>query len=246
MPKAGVFFFLCLALPLKLLGQEKEATNPFSVLGFLAYGVDSFAAGELKMLDYEQADQGNDTLERLVGGISFHYQIKKFQIYGTTIHGMRSGEEFTENPNDDLVRVIRNSTSLEALLGLKYQLLPINAFSAAPAKLYLNLQAGFLTVSKLNSDVIDNHELSFGLQIDKNKYAGSYLDIGFGRNDLFVVHPQDRWKIEGMVTWQTEQNFRPFLNFRADTDLGYGSDSVQISLGFAWDLTHLPFLKPKN
>jgi len=143
------------------------------------------------------------------------------------------------------VALIRNATSLEGYLGLRYELLTLRPGSGSPAALYVKAQAGFLSVPG-HDDALDAHHAGLGIVATKGRFKDSYLEAGFGRNDVFLKHRQDRWLIDGLITWEIERRriseragLWPFLQLTVDSDFGGGSDSIQSYLGLAFDLDRL-------
>jgi hypothetical protein len=178
-------------------------------------------------------------------------------LYGETLHGTRSAEldcskspakdllactgslATPANPGDQLLYIIRNASSLEGYMGLRYEFLTLQPGSGSPANVYLKAQAGFLTVAGASS-LKDIHHLGIGAVVTKNDYSGSYLEVGWGRNDLFQSRPRGRWQIDGYLQRRIASTpFSFFAQVVVDTDLGYGADGVQSYIGFNLSLDQL-------
>ncbi len=182
-------------------------------------------------------------------------------IYGETVHGVRSKDidcsvaqnkslpscDFINgaNPSGDLLFILRNATSLEAFTGLRWELLPLNKLTSAPASLYVGTEYGFLSVNGNGGNVVRESKLvSLGMVTTKGKFQDSYLEAAYGRSQLFVTNPRRRLKVEAFLTWDMfttplVKRFRPFIQMTVDKALGPGSDSVQTFLGFDFDLSNL-------
>ena len=175
-------------------------------------------------------------------------------IYGQTTHGVRSadvdceanennplctpfGSQIIDAKNDPTRRalyVLRNASSLEAMLGLRFE------FATLPnnnARLYIAAQTGFVAVEDDDDDVADINHIGLGIRVTDGRYKNSYLEIGKGESDLFVQNPNDRSKINArLVTRPGFLNDKAifFAHMVADVDGSDGADSIQTYLGFAF------------
>jgi hypothetical protein len=236
--------------------------DPFESSFFTGLGIDTFAGSDLqKYLNPE--DSGNKR-ERYVAGIDFSYRLigkpgkQQLWIYGETVHGLRSEEVDCEsNPDipvckdfssviaagEKTIYLLRNSSSLEAFAGLKYGFATAQRGTTSPAMVYLKAQAGFLTISRGSGDVVDMHHAGLGLEAVGGSYEHSYFELGFGRTDLFLIHPRDRWKLDGFLTWKMRgtlfKHAAPFVQIVVDVDGGHGADSIQSYIGFDVSLGQL-------
>ncbi len=198
----------------------------------------------------------NDTQVKPSDAYKAHFlAAPQLWLYGETLHGTRSAEldcskapakdllactgslsATPANPGDQLLYIIRNASSLEGYMGLRYEFLTLQPGSGLPANVYLKAEAGFLTVAGAPS-LKDNHHLGIGATVTKNDYAGSYLEVGWGRNDLFQSRPRGRWQIDGYLQKRIASTpFSFFAQIVVDTDLGYGADGVQSYIGFNFNI----------
>jgi hypothetical protein len=175
-------------------------------------------------------------------------------VYGQTTHGVRStdidceaapdtplcipfGPEILAAQNDPTQRalfILRNSSSLEAMLGLRYEFLKLQEGDAA---LYAAVQAGFVAVEDDDDDVADINHVAIGARIRQGRYRDSYLEVAKGENDLFADHPNDRSKIIArLVTRPTFFKSKAilFAHIVTDVDGDEGADSVQTYFGIAF------------
>ncbi len=177
-------------------------------------------------------------------------------IYGETVHGVRStdidcsknttfptcqqaGINLPDRPLEQILFTIRNASSLEAFFGLRYEFLTLNKQSHYPINVYAKAQAGFLIVSGRPDDVVDSHHVGLGFILTKSRLSGSYLEVGYGRNDLFAQDSRHRWKIDGLFSVELFKGVDFFAQLTADTDVGPRSDSVQSYFGFDFNIIEL-------
>ncbi len=244
--------------PCQILASDKsdDGRENFLIDAFVGLGVDSFAATDVN--EYLNPDELGDTKERLTAGFEFSYRLKgekgnsnQLWVYGRTIHGVRSTdidckensklsicEDFStelSNPTERGLYVLRNASSLEALIGLRWEFgSPQNA-----ARTYINGQLGFVAVTDDDDDVADVSHLGIGGTLTNGDYQGSFLELGYGRNDLLTEQKYKRVKINARVV----KRFKGkgiieglFAQISTDVDFGDGVDSVQTYLGLLFKL----------
>jgi len=231
---------------------------------YVGIGIDNFAASELKK--YLNPDVSGELTERAVAGFSFDYRLlgdpgrpsgQQLWVYGETVHGMRSADvDCSKTPNiptcasfdpkkpeQAFIHMLRNATSLEAFAGLRWEFATLQKHGLPPARVYLNGQFGFLTVSRGGSDVVDMHHVGVGLVATRGRFLDSHLEAGYGKTDLFLQHPNSRLKLDGYLTWQPNWmrplGLRPFTQLTVDSDGRRGADSVQTYIGINFDLDKL-------
>jgi hypothetical protein len=228
---------------------------------FTGISVDSFAAKELRQ--YLNKEDSSEVREQLVAGFDFSYRLagnakspRQFWLYGETIHGVRSGDVNCTGDNQDTelckiarleatdqsapLAIFRKATSFEAFIGLRAELLRLRAGAADPAEaasmLYLKGQLGLLTVAGRGGDVVDMHHGAIGITLTQGSFAHSYVEIGYGRNELFLANPR-RWKIDGFLSMGPDDKaVRPFAQIVIDADFGDGADSIQSFFGLDVDV----------
>jgi hypothetical protein len=198
----------------------------FEASFYLGYGIDSFAAADLRT--YLNPEASGKVEERLVGGFDFSYRLygdpmrskgQQLWVYGETVHGVRSADldctknpdqplckdllnDSTPDPSGQLVAILRKATSLEAFAGFRWEFSAINNAMDSPARAYLKSQFGFVTVAGLGGDVVDLHQyVALGLTATKGKYRNSYVELGYGKSDFFLDNKKKRWKIDGFLSW---------------------------------------------
>jgi hypothetical protein len=243
----------------EVLGVETtDERRTFGATFYTGLGIDTFAANELSR--YLNPEDSGGLRERGVAGFDFEYRLigkpedsRQFWVYGETVHGVRSAdvdceknpglpvcEDFDPTNPGPALAILRNATSLEAMLGLRFEFAKLAPDSESPSRAYLSLQAGFLTVAGNGGDVVDMHEVALGVTATGGRYRGSFLQAGFGRSDLYLDKAKDRWKIDGLLQWHPaawqKAGAAPFVELVVDADAGSGSDSVQTYVGVDFDL----------
>jgi hypothetical protein len=173
-------------------------------------------------------------------------------IYGQTTHGVRStdvdceanpevplcvpfGPEVIAAQNDPTKRalyILRNASSLEATVGLRYEFLSLRNRDAS---VYTSVQYGLVAVQDDDDDVADVNHVAIGARIRVGRYRDSFVELAKGKNDLFSDHPNDRTKIIArLVTRPEKLKTLVFAHIVADVDGSDGADSVQTYLGVAF------------
>lgn len=232
-------------------GDERDN---FSVSPYVGLGIDSFAAGSVNQ--YLNQDESGDVKERFTAGIEFEYRLLKsaaknsqWWIYGRTTHGVRSTDvDCRANPDNPLctpfstelmdpaergLYILRNASSLEGIGGLRWEFATLNALEEGSARAYVNAQAGFVAVSDGPDDVAGVHHMALGAIITQGKYKGSFLEVGYGVNDLILENSDQRFKLNGRVVKKLGNKSRTglFAHISVDVDGSDGSDSIQTYLG---------------
>ncbi len=235
-------------------GFPGDARDNFSVAPYVGIGIDSFAAGSVNQ--YLNPGESGDVKERFTAGIEFEYRLlksaeKKSQwwVYGRTTHGVRSTDvDCRANPDNPLctpfsaelmdpaergLYILRNASSLEGIGGVRWEFATLNAGEQGSARAYVNGQLGFVAVSDGPDDVAGVHHLGLGAIITQGKYKGSFLEIGYGVNDLILENSDQRLKLNGRVIKKLGSKSRTglFAHISVDVDGSDGSDSIQTYLG---------------
>jgi hypothetical protein len=239
------------------VGMAVDNFAPASVGGY----ADPEAGGK-----HTRAVGGFDFAFRVLGSPTSRRQL---WIYGETVHGVRSAdincapdnsdrpavcEKLTQaNAGQQLQFVLENATSMEAFGGFRYEFLTLQANSGAPAKLYLTLRTGVMMVNgtaKVGSDGAPSvsanhayraHHVGGGLLMPSGKFAGSVLEVGWGRTDLFdneqIKQHWRRLKIDASLNVKMVGPMYGFVQLYSDFDpTGRASDSVQTFFGLSFGI----------
>jgi hypothetical protein len=242
-------------------GDERE---DFESSAYLGVAIDRFAAQDVR--NYLNPEANGVQYERSIFGIDFEYRLNRqssdadqapqLWVYGETVHGVRSEDVdckaapnvpscqktlagFLGNPPETALFMLRNATSLEAFAGLRVEFKNLNLPGGDPARLYVKGQVGFLEVTESDGDAKDMHHLAFGATTVGGPRAGSYLEIGFGRTDLFLVNRRKRIKIDGLFQQDLGKGLRLFAELFADVDGKDGADAMQSYFGLSFDIGQL-------
>jgi hypothetical protein len=246
--------------------QEGDARGSLEATGLFGIALDSFAASELD--SYINPEQNTQIKERAVGGITFDYRLagnagkgSQLWVYGRAMHGLRSagvncGDETAASagvciqfdptkPNRTLY-MIRASTSLEALLGVRWEIAGLQKFASSPAAVYLKGQAGFVAVAGSGGSVMGAHAIAVGAIVKAGAFTGSYLDVGVGKTALFPSQKWPRVKVDAYLQWPLfgawleQHGTTGFAEITVDSNPRKGgADSVQSYFGVNFDLRSL-------
>lgn len=265
---AGLLLLQSIFLFIQIAAAQDDR-GVFDASAYLGSAFDNFAASEVK--DYINPKGTSDTQERFIFGFDYEYRLfgdksskaslenSQIWLFGETLHGVRSADVDCTGDNKppvctdsldpdtfpDRARfILRNATSLEAFMGVRWEFFTLQPASDSPANLYLKAQAGFLSVANIGGDVVDSHHVGMGIIAVKGNFVGSYVEAGWGRTDLFLDNPRDRWKLDGFLSFKIlpgkiGEVMKPFAQITVDSDLGPGSDSVQTYLGVDFDVSNL-------
>lgn len=219
---------------------------------YTGYAINTFAAPEL-------SGGKNGTSQDVIGGFDFYHRVWKnhhgdLWVYGETLHGIRSSNN-CDGTNQDgqdcktfapdgtqLTGVLKGASTIEAYMGLQWEP-PLASPAESGSRLYLKGQVGFISFVGRGADLIDNHHVGLGITKVHGPFTDSYVEVGYGRNDLFKIGNNGRWKFDGLISydmsWPRRSMIKPFVQITADTDFGRFGDSVQTFIGFDFDLSQL-------
>ncbi len=255
--------------PVQAASADQRAN--FEAAAYMGVVIDSFAAQESNALIYPGSAAGPKS--SYLAGIDFAYRLmgsptdvrpfkgSQLWVYGETVHSEVSGDVVctqaaastlcpllaataptsVQNP---FYSVFRNATALEADAGLRWEFLTLQAKSADAAKLYAKSELGFLSVTGAGAVIESDQKIALGTLVTTGKFKHSFLEAGWGKNDLFRTNPGRRFKVDGYLTWDLNQwmstyGITPYFEMTVDADFGPGSDSVRTYFGFNFDLSKL-------
>jgi hypothetical protein len=246
---------------------------------YLGEAVDNFAGDTaLKYLNPQAANSnlvraiaGVDFQYRLMGDKSSK---KQLWVYGQTVYGVRSTDVDCKNPNtiqlsvctnnigstttdtvlkgapDQFIAILRGATSLEAFVGARYESALLQPGTESPARIFVDLQLGFLSVAGSGTDAVDMHHLGVGAIAVNGIFQQSFLEAGIGKDDLFERNRNRRLVVDGYLTVDPHyipgfknvvgagSRIRPFIELTGNFDGGHGSDSIQTYFGLNFDLDY--------
>lgn len=248
---------------------QTDERTAFIASVYIGEVIDTFAGDEV--LNYLNPQDANSTKWRTVGGVDIEYRLmgdktspRQLWVFGQTIHGVRSRDVDCKDQNNakltvcqenidvgqvptgpnDFIAILRNAGTLEAFVGFRYEFPPpLQSGSDSPARLFVKGQLGFLSVAGGGGDVVDDHNISIGALAVAGRFEGSFLQVGYGRNDLFLRKPNQRYVVDGFLSIDPQyipglrnvDRLRPFLEFTGNFDGGDGSDSIQTWFGLDFE-----------
>jgi hypothetical protein len=229
---------------------------------YLGVTYDNFAADVLETY----LNQGESSEGETNGMAGFSYQTRLFGdrtekdsrqlwLLAEVTYGARSADvDCEKNPNLEICKtlgfnpddpggqvraILRDASALEGMMGLRYEFLPLG--DEKSTKLYAKLSAGIMMVSEGDDDAIDNHHIGVGIIKTDGPYKYSYCEVGFGKTDLYLDKPEDRWKFDCLLYRESAraENLGYFVQFNLDSDFGVGSDSFRTYAGIEFNLDAL-------
>lgn len=234
-------------------GVPRQAARPALELAtYTGLSIDTFAADDLSRYLNPEAATGEQV--RISAGLTFgyligsHIPIGKFWLIGSARYGVRSADvDCQSDPKlgvcqpfsgrrDAWLYVLRHARTVEASGGLRWEFWPLSTGGSDPATLYVLGQAGLLTAAGSGDDAADMHRLVAGLRVTGGRHAGSYVEAGWGRSDVYSASPARRLVVDGYFRLGTYRAVSPFVQVSVDADLGPGTDSLQTHVGAAVDL----------
>jgi len=243
--------------------SEVEDESPFSASVFFGGVVDTFAPD--KVGNYQNPEAGSQKTQETFG-VVFDYRAfgrsdsrLQFWINGETSHGVRTadidcnppdpadtppvcGKDLKPTDFPDRARyILEHATSLEAYVSPRLEFHTLQGGTDSSANLYVTSRIGFLAL-KDAPDVFTSIHFALGLLANEGNYAGSYIEAGWGKNELFTKR-WNRLKVDGLLSFSLERipglgNLgRFFVQMVIDNDLrDEGPDSVRTYFGFDVDL----------
>ena len=204
---------------------DEEDESPFSAAVFFGAVVDTFAPD--KVGNYQNPSAGGQKTQEIFG-VDFDYRVLgrsdsrlQFWINGETSHGVRSADIDCNppDPNDtppvcgtdlkptdfpDRARyILEHATSLEAYVSPRLEFHTLQGGTDSSANLYVSSRIGFLSL-KDAPDVSTSIHFALGLVANEGNYAGSYIEAGWGKNELFT-NKWNRLKVDGLLSFSLER-----------------------------------------
>lgn len=243
-----------------------SATERLEIAPFLGFAVDTFAGSDVR--HYLNPQDSGDQKTRETLGVTFQYPLYNdlqgrfgLWIYGQTLHGVRSTEincDFSQpaflnpkckeagvtppDPNQTAIYLLRNASSLEGTIGLRFEFWQLQKGNAA---LYISRQLGFVSVEDDDDDVADVNHVGLGARIREGRFRNSFIEVGKGTNDLFPEASGDRFKVNARIVTRLREDDSGvlgklfsrgffFAHIVADVDGHDGPDAVQTYIGLAF------------
>ncbi|HET9359590.1 MAG TPA: hypothetical protein VFO58_07570 [Vicinamibacterales bacterium] len=235
--------------------EDEERETSFAAEAYLGGIVDTFAPDAVG--NYQNPEAGARKT-RMTFGIDFDGRLYgkdndrvQFWVFAETLYGVRSADidcsgqdkppVCSDDPSAKALYILEHATSLEAFINPRLQFLRLQTHSESPVVLYVTGRLGFIALDGAPS-VFKNHEVGAGFLLDGGPFQGSYLDFGWGKNELIADARWNRLKIDGTLVFSLERLLKNgatgfFIRLRVDNDLrGESADSIQTSYGMSFDL----------
>ena len=235
---------------------------------YLGNVIDTFAPDSIG--DYQNPDAGARKT-RQTFGIYFDSRLAgsgddgvQLWVYAETLHGVRSADidcgvaddlkpsvcaKDTFETIDGVLKtvpakakyILEHASSLEAFINPRLEFLTLQENSESPIRVYVTGRLWFIALDK-SPTVFKNYEIGAGFLLSDGPFLGSYLDVGWGRNELFADDGTKRLKLDGTLVFPLERLLKHeatkfFIQMRIDNDIrGDAADAIQTLYGFSWDL----------
>jgi hypothetical protein len=231
---------------------------------------------------YEQFAPGyNDPAEsseasRITAGMNGEYRLMRARpglwtaqlwLYGGFLTGVRSYIYCSDSERNTICdpidignirnfrAVIADSTSFEASVGVRLELLSLNRASTFPANVYLTFRSGALALDRATSEKLGDVVAAVGMVVTSGPMRGTLFQAGWGATELYKgflnpvgTNPWNRWKIDVTIMtgarkslkdrltfWdRTKDSVRFFFVVKSDFDRGQRPDSIRAALGFTF------------
>jgi hypothetical protein len=248
-------------LPLGTCEAEEEVPDgelSFVASAYLGASVDTFAPDSIG--DYQNPEAGGRKT-RETFGISFDGRLAgtddsavQFWVFAETLHGVRSADiDFSgedkpavcgDDPQAKALYILEHASSLETFISPRLEFLTLQAHSESSVRVYVTGRLGFIALERAPT-VFKNYEVGAGFLLASGPFQGSYLDLGWGRNELFAVGTWNRLKVDGTLVFALQRFVMNeatsfFVRMRIDNDVrGDAADSIQTQYGLSFDLSSI-------
>ncbi len=242
---------------------EPDDESPFEASAFLGEVIDNFAPDAVANYKYSDPD-ALKSKGSFIFGFNFDYRLHgrsdsrvQWWVEGETMHGVRTADvdcapseqrppvcdtATLGNVTEQAKFILKNATSLEVWASPRVEFHTLQGGTDSPAKLYAALVLGFIALDDApQNGVYRSHHVGLGLAADAGSFKDSYLEVGWGKNELFSKD-WDRLKISGLLSFSLERIplwrdlGRVFVEMTIDNSLGSGPDSIRTFFGVDIDL----------
>ena len=244
---------------------EPDDEPPFLASFFLGEVVDNFAPDKVGNYKAKDPNEALKAKGAFIFGFDFDYRLhgrsdSKIQwwIEGETMHGVRTADvdcqpadpaqkppvcdDSPANIQDRARYILKNATSLEVWASPRVEFHTLQGGTESPAKLYAALNLGFIALDDApQSGVYRSHHIGVGLAADGGSFDSSYLEVGWGKNELFSKE-WNRLKVAGLLSFSMDKlpiwrdTGRLFVEMTIDNSLSDGPDSIRTFFGVDIDL----------
>jgi hypothetical protein len=242
---------------------EPDDESPFEASAFLGQVIDNFAPDKVANYTFSDPD-ALKAKSSFIFGFDFSYRLRgrsddrvQWWVDGETMHGVRTAdvdcspsdqrppvcdEPTVQNIPSQARYILKNATSLEVWASPRVDFHTLQGGTDSPAKLYAALNLGFIALDDApQTGVYRSHHVALGLAADAGSFDGSFLEVGWGKNELFS-RDWNRLKIGGLLSFSLERIplwrdlGRIFVEMTIDNSLSEGPDSIRTFFGVDIDL----------
>ena len=247
--------------PLDLEDDPREAVEATAYVGT---AIDNFAPAIVG--NYREHDEKH----RFVGGVNFQFRVwptrnvrkngPQVWINGETLHGVRTADvDCTTDPkpavcNEALAAagqsfrfILKRASSFEAFVQPRVEIATIEPDSEFATRVYLTGRFGMMMLTEGDGYAAEAHHVGIGIGSVAGKFDGSFLEVGWGKTELFAPVSDRQWnrlKLDALLTipflqsiterarfWRMQPRF--FIQLYGDFDPGgKAADSIQTFIGF--------------
>ena len=263
-----------------------DGREPFEPSAFLGTAFDGFAPAAVG--GYKNSQGGGVEHKSYIGGFDFDFRFlgestsdRQLWIFGESVYGVRSADvncqpdaadkppvcgTLLQNPDKQLLFIVEHASSLEAFMGVRWELFTLQRGTSSPTKFYVTGQLGVVmldgqasapTADPKKPNVVDihrayqEHHVGAGWLAPSGSFQGSYLEVGWGLTDLFNSDPDGkaRWnrlKVDAHLSFPLKIPFtdmrwtsgpRVFAQLFSDFDPSRkSSDSMRTFIGLDFDV----------
>jgi len=247
--------------PVGICDAEEDASigeQNFVAAAYFANLIDTFAPDSIG--DYQNPDAGGRKT-RQTFGVFFDGRLAgsgddgvQFWVYAETLYGVRSADIDCSSADPDsrpgvcskdlgakAKYILEHATSLEAFINPRLELVTLQKESESPIRLYVTGRLGFIALTQ-SPTVFKTYQIGGGVLLGGGPFQGSYIDLGWGGNELFSDSKWDRMMVDGTLVFSLQRLLRTeavgwYIQMRVDNDIrGNGADAIQTLYGLTVDV----------
>ncbi len=258
MNKAWAAMLLAATMPVASGAAEGDTRRGLDVGLYAGWQLDNFRAADIRNAVNPQVS--GDSEQDAALSFHFDYELwgagesamrRNLWLYGSTVRTVRSTDvlcrdnprfvgcpEFDGTPSpgdlpgaDEAFVILRDAESIEGHLGLRKEFGSVGR-RGNRGRFYVGAEMGFASVENAADDLAAIHYASFGAVLTEGRYKRSFIEIGPGKNDLFIDET-NRWRVRAHL--EPELFGIRWLKFYLETEIEFdgsdGSDSIRTILG---------------
>jgi hypothetical protein len=157
------------------------------------------------------------------------------------------------NPENigQLNMILRNATSFEVGLGVRFEFLSLNRGTKFPGNVYITVRDNRFAIDRATASKFTDPVVGIGFVITGGAMRGTSFQAGKGGSSFYAANGStdwNRWKTEFTIVTgasrsvkdvlttgdKAKDSFRVYFAVRTDFDNGPDSDSVRVGFGLAF------------